>query len=538
MELHGDLIDFAGSSARDSFVLFVGDFSSAAILAVSSIFIARFLGPENYSVYSLSFVAPALVISFVGLGLDSAAIRFTAKYIAEGRKHYAIQFLKSILAFRFATGVLASFISFILSDAFAGSLLDRPNLASYIRLLSMLVLFETLFSLLYGLFIGLNTTRYASIMKVLMATFKGAAAPTLVLFGLDVYGALIGHMLSYIIPSIMGLLILYLHHLKFLKMGDLAGQEGAKNVNNAKVGYLKETIKFCLPIYTSSLLSLLLGNYQAILLARCSSDIEIGCFKAATNISTILTVVSTPIITALFPAFSRLNSHRLREEVGDLLHLSVKYSSLIIIPMAVLLACISNYLVDVVYGASYILAGEYLALYSMIHVLIGLGSGIFISLFNGLGETSLTLRVNIVNLAIFMAIAPPLVISYNVKGIIISLLISSLISTLYARDLAVKKLDINLRFTASAKIYAASAVSAIPALILIQFINLPSMISLLLVLATYTITYLTLSPVLKAVNEVDLKNLERILGRIRLLKPVVDVLMGYETRIMGIFASR
>ncbi|MEM1587385.1 MAG: oligosaccharide flippase family protein, partial [Candidatus Bathyarchaeia archaeon] len=100
MELHGDLIDFAGSSARDSFVLFVGDFSSAAILAVSSIFIARFLGPENYSVYSLSFVAPALVISFVGLGLDSAAIRFTAKYIAEGRKHYAIQFLKSILAFR------------------------------------------------------------------------------------------------------------------------------------------------------------------------------------------------------------------------------------------------------------------------------------------------------------------------------------------------------------------------------------------------------------------------------------------------------
>lgn len=536
MELPSDIMDLAGSSARDSFVLFVGDFLSAAMLAISSILIARFLGPENYGVYSLSFVTLALVISFAGLGLDSAAIRFTAKYIAEGRRWHTTRFLKVVLAFRFATGIFASFIYFILSDAFAVFLLDRPDLTPYIRLLSMLVLFETLFSLLYGFFIGLNTTKYASTIKILMATFKGVAAPILVLLGLGVYGALWGHMLSYIVPSIMGLLILYLHYLKCLKMEDSPEQWGTSHVNSIEVGCLRETIKFSLPIYASSLLNLLLSNYQAILLARCSSDIEIGCFRAAVNISTILTVVSTPIIMALFPAFSRLNSRRLKEEISNFLHLSVKYSSLIIIPMAVFLACTSNYFVDVVYGASYILAGEYLTLYSIIHVLIGLGSGIFISLFNGLGETSLTLRVNILSLAIFMTIAPLLAVPYGVKGVIISLLASSLISTLYARDLAVKKLGINLKFFTSAKIYASSAVSAIPALFFTYFTKLPSIINLVLVLAIYTVTYLTVAPVLKAVDEVDLKNLERIFGRIRLLKPVINVLMGYEVRIMSVFA--
>ncbi|MEM2714586.1 MAG: hypothetical protein QXL45_02555 [Candidatus Bathyarchaeia archaeon] len=32
-------------------MLFVGDFSSAALLAVSSIIVARLLGPEDYGIY-------------------------------------------------------------------------------------------------------------------------------------------------------------------------------------------------------------------------------------------------------------------------------------------------------------------------------------------------------------------------------------------------------------------------------------------------------------------------------------------------------
>ncbi|MEM2167769.1 MAG: oligosaccharide flippase family protein, partial [Candidatus Bathyarchaeia archaeon] len=297
--------------------------------------------------------------------------------------------------------------------------------------------------------------------------------------------------------------------------------------------HLKETIKFSLPLYVSSLLALLLSNYQAILLAKYSSDLEIGCFRAAANISMILTVIVSPILLALFPTFSRLNSHGFRERIGEFLNLSVKYSSLIIIPLAALLACVSRYLVDVIYGAGYIQAGDYIVFYSMIHMLIGLGSGIFISLFNGLGETSLTLRVNIINLAIFMTIAPLLADPYSVPGILTSLLISNLITTLYAYDMARRRLGINLNLSASARIYASSIISAVPAAVMAYYLNMPGIVGLVSCSVIYAIVYLTVAPILKAINMEDLRNLERIFGGIRLLKPLFRVIAVYESRVMN-----
>jgi len=528
LETQSDIIDFAERSAKNSLILFIGDFSSTAVLAISSILVARLLGPENYGVYSISFVAPALLVSLIGLGLDSAAIRFSSKYMAEGSRRLMQRFMRMIISFRIATGFAASLICFILSDFMAVALIDRPSIAPYIRLLSAVVLFETLFSLLYGFFIGLNSARNASIARILMAVFKGFTAPVLIIFGLGVYGALVGHILGYIIPSLIGLLMLYFNHYRRLKT-----TYGLEEDNENGDCHLKETIKFSLPLYVSSLLALLLSNYQAILLAKYSSDLEIGCFRAAANISMILTVIVSPILLALFPTFSRLNSHGFRERIGEFLNLSVKYSSLIIIPLAALLACVSRYLVDVIYGAGYIQAGDYIVFYSMIHMLIGLGSGIFISLFNGLGETSLTLRVNIINLAIFMTIAPLLADPYSVPGILTSLLISNLITTLYAYDMARRRLGINLNLSASARIYASSIISAVPAAVMAYYLNMPGIVGLVSCSVIYAIVYLTVAPILKAINMEDLRNLERIFGGIRLLKPLFRVIAVYESRVMN-----
>ncbi|MEM1507298.1 MAG: flippase [Candidatus Bathyarchaeia archaeon] len=530
MEPRSDVIEFAEHSARNSFVLFIGDFSSAAVLAVSSIVVARLLGPEGYGIYSVSFVVPALVISLASLGLDSAAIRFPTKYISEGKNKLALRFIRMVLAFRLFTGLAASFACFIVSDIMAETLLDRLSVAPYIRLLSMLVLFETFFSLLYGLFVGLNSSRDASMTRILMAIFKGITAPILVLLGLGVYGALIGHMVGYIIPSIIGLLVLYFHHYRRLNSPSGIEEFGGDHSGS---GCFWETVKFSLPLYGSSLLILLLGNYQAILLAKFSSDVEIGCFRAAVNISTILTVVVSPILTALFPAFSRLNSHGLREKIEEFLNLSVKYSSLIVVPLAALIASISNHLVNVVYGENYAPAGVYLAFYSVTHMLIGLGSGIFGSLFNGVGETGLTLRLNIINLAVFVTIAPFLAAPYGVLGVIASLLTSNLISTLYAYELARRRLDLSLNLSVSAKIYASSALSAAPAVVLAFYTYLPSIISLILCSAIYAATYLTVAPTLKAINREDLNELERIFGVVRPLKPIFRLIARYENKVLG-----
>ncbi|MEM2261641.1 MAG: oligosaccharide flippase family protein, partial [Ignisphaera sp.] len=70
------LFNIAEESIRGVLALFTGDVLSTIILAIGSILMARFLGPEGYGLYSLSLVIPTIMLSLIALGIDHAVIRF------------------------------------------------------------------------------------------------------------------------------------------------------------------------------------------------------------------------------------------------------------------------------------------------------------------------------------------------------------------------------------------------------------------------------------------------------------------------------
>ncbi|MEM2614760.1 MAG: oligosaccharide flippase family protein, partial [Nitrososphaerota archaeon] len=79
------LYDVVDESIKSGLALFTGDALSTVILAIGSILIARFLGPEGYGLYSLSLAIPTIMLSFIALGIDQAVIRFQARLKAEDR---------------------------------------------------------------------------------------------------------------------------------------------------------------------------------------------------------------------------------------------------------------------------------------------------------------------------------------------------------------------------------------------------------------------------------------------------------------------
>jgi len=103
-EMSNRLVEVAGDSAKGGFTLFLGNFSSTAFLVLASIIVARLLGSGDYGLYFLVLVAPSFLASLVGFGLDSAAVMFTSKYLAEGRGGHAASVLKTTLFFRLAIG--------------------------------------------------------------------------------------------------------------------------------------------------------------------------------------------------------------------------------------------------------------------------------------------------------------------------------------------------------------------------------------------------------------------------------------------------
>ena len=355
----------------------------------------------------------------------------------------------------------------------------------------------------------------------------------LIILGLGVAGAIAGHVLGYIAAGIAGVMLLYLGPYRSLKP---YSKDVKEEVDNGFLGNLKLMVSYGLPLYLSSILLLVASQYQLILLAYYVSNLEIGSFQAAANLSSLLVIIVTPIATALFPAFSKFSSKNENQELRRFFNLSVKYSSLLIIPTTIAVMALSADLVHVIYGTKYQLTETYLPIYASMFLLTGLGYRIIESLLNGIGETRLTLKTYLANLAVFIPLAPILTRLYGVPGMIIALLASNLTLTIYGLTIAKKKFNVNINLKGQLRIYLASALSAIPTLAFLHLSPLTSLPNLIAGATLYLLTYLTLTPILKTVNEQDLQNLTKIFRNLKVAWPIIKLALKYENKLLTIFS--
>jgi O-antigen/teichoic acid export membrane protein len=278
--------------------------------------------------------------------------------------------------------------------------------------------------------------------------------------------------------------------------------------------------------------TIIITQYQSIVLAFFTSNAEIGNFSAAANFGALIGVVATPVATALFPAFAKLDLRTQKKNLERMLELSVRYATVLILPVTIAIACLSRDLIRAVYGASYNFASTYLALYVCVFLLTGLGYQVLGNFFNGIGKAKETLKMGLVQLAIFIFTAPPMTWLYRVPGLIAALLLSALVATVFALSLLAGTYGMHLDLRGSLAALAAATASALPILPLVYHSPLPSFMNSLVGAAIYLAAYLTLAPAFKAIKRSDIEILSPLLGRITILKPATDLIFSYETKLL------
>ncbi|MCX8193724.1 MAG: oligosaccharide flippase family protein [Nitrososphaeria archaeon] len=522
----GRLFDVADESVRGGLALFIGDSISTIILALGSILIARFLGPEGYGLYSITFAVPTLMLSFISLGIDQAVIRFPARLRVEGKLDYVLSFLKSAITFRFTISLVTWLICFLLSDVFAVYFLNRPEIGFYIKISSFIIIAQSFFTLVYNIFIGLDASERSTAIKILMSIVKSTLAPILILVGLGIAGAVTAHVLSFTIASLSGIVILYLNQYK--KMKSVVRVDQLSNTGFSRD--LRLMIGYGLPLWLSSLMLILVDQYRLVILARSVSDLEIGNFQAAGNFLALLAVISTPIALALFPAFSKLEPES--EDVRKAFQYSVKYTAMILAPASVFTMMMSRFLVEIIYGDEYTLAPLFLSLYAAMFLYSAFGSTVLGNFFNGIGETKVNLKATILYVALFIPSATVLTYLYGVLGLISSILVSLIVNVFYYIHVAMKRYDLRIDLQASARILLASWISGFTLIPLLLNTWLPSYLTLLLGIIIYTIIYITLLPLVKCLEKIDLENLNLLFKRYKFLRPIIDFFIKYESRLI------
>ncbi|PWV37802.1 MAG: hypothetical protein DJ555_00605 [Desulfurococcaceae archaeon] len=491
-----------------------------AISAVGYIIIARLLGPESYGIYSISLVIPSLLMGLIGFGMDEALVRYSAKLRAESKSELVASVLRTGLLFKFLIGASMSFFCFVFSDSLAAFIVNRPELGFYVRISSPLILFQSLLATVGSAFIGLDRMENNALLMNIQSIVKTLLASLLILLGFSVLGAITGHVLSYVVASIAGVFII-------LKLYKSLGSSSGLSFSNS----LRTMLGYGLPLYFSALLMLLSGQYQIIVLSHFTSNTEIGNFQAATTLSAALVLLTFPF-TALFPAFAKVDPDG--EDFKKLFRLSVKYTALPIVPASIAMAIMAKDIVYVLYGHAYSLAPIYLSIYTLIYVYAGLGSIVLVHMLNGIGETRIVFKYNLLYTSSLIPLATVLTMLYGVLGLIVSILASNLFALIYGLLIATKRVSISLDISSSLRIYLASAASAIPLTLFTYLSPLHGILNILLGGLVFLITYLTILPLINGIQTQDLEIFKLIFSKIKILWPLTKPILLYEYKILDL----
>jgi len=490
-------------------------------MAVSTILVGRFLGPELYGQYSLAIVVPSLLLLFADLGINQGITKFTASLRAKGETERLAKIIQHGLILRAAAGIAIFILNYALADFFASVFLQRPDLAFYTRIASTAILFQVIFVTAVSAFVGLDKTEYNALATNIQAIAKAIISIALVLLGFSITGALIGYVTSYVIAALVALAILY-----------LVLQENRNPSNNQNISNdIKAMIRYGAPLYASLILIGLLPLYQSVVLAFFTTDTDIGNYKAASNFIALISILSIPIATALLPAFSKLDSST-KQKITTFFKLANKSTTIIIIPVTVLIIIFANEIVQIVYGSDYQSAPLFLEAFCLLYFSVGLGYLTLHSFYNGLGETKTTLKMSIINFLALLVLSPILTRTYNVIGLIAASLTASFLSTAYGSYIARKNHQVKFDTASTVRIYLIAMLAGVPPLLL-RLAPLPDLMIITAGGLLYLFIYATLVPLARIINNNELHIAEQIIHEIPILAQIGRPILKYEQKILN-----
>jgi O-antigen/teichoic acid export membrane protein len=521
-----ELTKIAEESARGSFSLIAGNAASTIISAAVVIIIARLLGPSGYGVYTLALVLPTLFAGVADLGMSPALNRYAANLRSERKYSKLADMIRSGFIFEFAAGAVVSVVAFAFSRQLAAFALQREDIGQLVALASFMIIFQVFFSYSYSAFVGLDRMGLSAIMLVLRDATRTVMSPLLIIVGFGVGGAIGGQITGWVFASMLGAALL------LRSRRTLRNRPGVEDDEKGLSADIQTMMRYGVPLYVGALITLLYIQYQNIVLAFFSSNAEIGNYRAAVNFGALIAILATPVATALFPAFSKLDLQTKKEELQRMFDYSVKYTTLLIVPVAIMVAALSRDLVRALFGSAYSSAALYLAMYVAVFLLTAIGSQVISSFLNGVGKTRETLKIALVQLGVFLPAAPIATWLYGVLGLIVALLLSSLISTIFGLRIATRKYMMHVHLKDTAAALGAAVVSAGPILPLIYYSRLSALANVFIGAFIYLAAYLTLAPVFRAIKRVDVEILAPIIGQIKILRPATDLIFTYEGRLL------
>jgi len=518
--------NMAQVSAKGVFNIFWGLIVSSIISAIGVMIVAGILSEGDYGLILIALTGPNLIGIFRDWGVDWATIKYTAQYRSENKEANVKNVLASVVIFEILLGFSLSIFSFSVSG-FMANALDRPNIVPLIQIASFTILAEALMKATQASFTGYEKMQYHSVTSIVMSTLKSVFMVTLAVLGFGSFGAVVGTTVAYLLSGVISILLLYVTIYKPLQR---------QEVNKLEIfATIKTLFRYGLPLSISAIVSGFLMQFYNVLLALHCTNVLIGNYQVALNFGSVVTFFVMPVLTVLLPAFSKLDSQKERETLGNVFQFSVKYAALLIVPVAFMVMALSQPGVSTIFGEKYSHTPLYLTLYVVTFLYTAFGYLSVDNIIKSQGKTDVNMKLTLITSVIGLVLNLVLIPTFGILGLLATNIVSGIPSFIIALWWIKKKYDATINWVSSAKILLASTLAAAVTYMATFQLNLASWITLIIGAAIFLATYLVTTPLVGAITQADVQNFKHMVIGLGPLAPIFILPLSLIERLIKIF---
>jgi O-antigen/teichoic acid export membrane protein len=518
--------EMAKVSVKGGFHLLWGLVASTVIAAIGTIVIAKLLGAGNYGLYSVALTAPTLISNFRDWGINTAMVKYSAQYNSEKDVAKIRSVFLSGLTFEVILGAALSILCFVLSP-FLAVTLHRPAIAPLIQILALFILTGGLVNTATAAFTGLETMHLYSITLIVQALVKTGLIVGLVVLGLGTAGAVTGYSAGVLIAGLTGILLMW-------TMYKSLPQPASSKLE--MFGTIKTMFNYGLPVSIGSILTAFLSQFYTIILAiYVTNNAIIGNYSLAVLFSVLITFFATPVTTMMFPAFSKLDPQRDNETLKNVFQYSVKYASLIVVPVTAIVMALAQPGIGTIFGNAYTQAPLFLALTSITYLYSAFGSLSEGNLIIGQGYTTYNMWLSILTVVIGFPLSLLLISNFGVIGLIVTSLTVSLPSLFIGLRFIKNRFGVSLDWVFSFKILFSSAIAGILTYIITLELAFSDPIRLVIGIVAFCVILVAATLFTGTVKRADLISMKEITDSLGPLRRPLRSLLNLLDKLIVIF---
>lgn len=388
--------------------------------------ITKSLGTYNYGLWSQINLSVSLISSLALMGLSMGLVRFLSSEIDKGIIKETVY---SILFFVSMSGLLASFLLYILAEPLAIFGFKDPNAAYFIKAGSLLILVNVIEPISLYYFRVFRQIKKFSYFTLFEAFGKLLFILVLLKVGYGLLGVITATLL------IQGIIILIAVLTIISQIGFVI----------PRFTYIRQYLQYSLPLTPNTLVRWVIESSDRYLVTYFLGLNSVGIYSAACSFGSLIQLFVNPLQLILFPELSKLYDENKIDELTIYMSYSLRYFLIISIPAVFGLSAFAKPLLGIFTTENFVSGWFVIPIIALSGLLAGIAQ-IFINTLLIVKKTKVPTYINFAVAVLNVLINLLLIPSVGIIGAALSTLVSYLFMAILCTHISLKYIKHNFYF--------------------------------------------------------------------------------------------